>query len=567
MGFLVRPIFRWIALVAAVFSTAPPVLGQSVLTPGQTALYSLNGSYLCYGSGTCYATAAVYNISVPATASRLDLTVPSNASGYPVDVYAVFGANPSQSSTGLPNGATLLGFADSTHSFQGSIGGSSSALALQPGTWTIGLYVPFQSGATIVLSGSILANLVSQPLTITSLSPSSATAGGAAFALTVNGSGFVSGATVYWNGAPLTTTYSSSSQLTASVPASLIANSGSFSVMVINPGGSSSGSVTFSVIAPAAVPTIASVSPSSAIVGGSGFTLTVNGTNFDSTCVVNWNRSPLLTTYTSATQLTASIPAVLIANGGSASITVVSGGGAVTSNAVSFPITSTSRSVLAHIAAGDGWTTVIFLYNNSSAPVTVSLTLHGNDGTIFSLPMTVTSNGQTQSLMALANTTIAPEGTMQISMGGGIAITSVGWADLTSSAPLNGFAIFRTISANSPTSEGTVPLQTQFPGMLLIPYDNTSGSVAAVALANVGTTATTVTATVWDENGILLGTQLIALPAGGHTAFTLPQQLTMTAGKVGYVQFQASGPGELSAIGLRFSAYGTFTSVPVVSVQ
>ena len=51
--------------------------------------------------------------------------------------------------------------------------------------------------------------------TLNSLSPSSASAGGPAFTLTVHSSNFVSGAVVQWNGAAHTTTFVSTTQLTA----------------------------------------------------------------------------------------------------------------------------------------------------------------------------------------------------------------------------------------------------------------------------------------------------------------------------------------------------------------
>ncbi len=76
-------------------------------------------------------------------------------------------------------------------------------------------------------------------LTVTSLSPSSAAAGGAAFTLTVNGTNFVSGATVNWGSTALTTTFVSPSQLTASVPASLIATVGVVSVTATTSAGTS----------------------------------------------------------------------------------------------------------------------------------------------------------------------------------------------------------------------------------------------------------------------------------------------------------------------------------------
>lgn len=82
---------------------------------------------------------------------------------------------------------------------------------------------------------------------ITSLSPSSASPGGPAFTLTVNGSGFVSGASVQWNGSGRTTTYVNSSQLTAAITAADIASAGSSNVTVINPDNSTSNQVAFQV--------------------------------------------------------------------------------------------------------------------------------------------------------------------------------------------------------------------------------------------------------------------------------------------------------------------------------
>ncbi len=177
--------------------------------------------------------------------------------------------------------------------------------------------------------------------TITSLNPSSAFVGGSAFTLTVNGTGFVSGSVVRWNGSDRTTTYVNDTRLTASIPAADIATAGSASVTVFNPapGGGASNAATFSINNPA--PTITGLNPSGAIIGGSVFALTVNGTNFVSGSVVRWNGSDRATTYVNNTRLTASIPAADIATAGSASVTVFNptpGGG--TSNAATFPVSN-----------------------------------------------------------------------------------------------------------------------------------------------------------------------------------------------------------------------------------
>jgi hypothetical protein len=71
--------------------------------------------------------------------------------------------------------------------------------------------------------------------------------------------------------------------------------------------------------------------------GASGLTLTVVGFNFLSGAVVRWNDSALATTYVSATQLTATVPANRIAAGAYVTIRVVNPG----SGGMSLPLTFT----------------------------------------------------------------------------------------------------------------------------------------------------------------------------------------------------------------------------------
>lgn len=142
---------------------------------------------------------------------------------------------------------------------------------------------------------------------ITGLSPSSATAGGPSFTLTVNGSGFLNSSTVQWNGSVLSTTYVSGNQLSASVPANLIASPGSVGVTVQNPGGTTSNAVTFTISGTPA-PTLSALSPNAATAGGPAFTLTVSGSGFVNGSAILWNGSPLSTSYTNGAQLSAFIP-------------------------------------------------------------------------------------------------------------------------------------------------------------------------------------------------------------------------------------------------------------------
>ncbi len=101
--------------------------------------------------------------------------------------------------------------------------------------------------------------------------------------------------------------------------------------------GIESNKVKFTVNNPA--PTTTSISPASAIVSGSDFTLTVNGTGFISTSVIKFNNSDKKTTYVSPTQLTAIIAASDITTVGIFNVAVVNptpGGG--TSNSQTFTV-------------------------------------------------------------------------------------------------------------------------------------------------------------------------------------------------------------------------------------
>ncbi|GIW01933.1 IPT/TIG domain-containing protein [Roseiflexus sp.] len=214
-------------------------------------------------------------------------------------------------------------------------------------------------------SGTATFTITNPTPTITSLSPSTTVAGGSGFTLTITGTNFVNGSVVRWNGSDRTTTFVSSAQLTATIPASDIATAGTASVTVVNPapGGGESGAATFTIINP--TPAISSLSPSTAVAGSSGFTLTITGTNFVNGSVVRWNGNPRTTTFVSGAQLTATIPASDIATAGTASVTVVNpapGGGE--SGTATFTITNptptiTSLSPSTTVAGGSGFTLTI----------------------------------------------------------------------------------------------------------------------------------------------------------------------------------------------------------------
>ena len=159
---------------------------------------------------------------------------------------------------------------------------------------------------------------------LSAISPGSAIAGNAGFTITATGTNFTSGSIINWNNTALTTTYVNATSLTAVVPASNITNVGTDSITVSTSGAGISNAIAFFVQSTPA-PVLSAVSPNTVAAGGTAFTLTVTGNNFTNNSVVNWNNAALVTTYLSATSLTAAVPATNINTAGTANITVATG--------------------------------------------------------------------------------------------------------------------------------------------------------------------------------------------------------------------------------------------------
>lgn len=174
---------------------------------------------------------------------------------------------------------------------------------------------------------------------IVTLNPTSAEAGGGGFNLLITGTNFTHTSIVRWNNSVRTTRYISPSQLIAVILSADIASIGTATVTVFNPapGGGTSNPAQFQITANA--PTISGLTPDSATVGSLDLLITVNGANFTAASKVRFNGVELATTFVSSTQLTATIPASLLATAGTGTVTVVTpnpGGG--TSNGFPFNV-------------------------------------------------------------------------------------------------------------------------------------------------------------------------------------------------------------------------------------
>ncbi|MCB9113975.1 MAG: beta-propeller fold lactonase family protein [Caldilineaceae bacterium] len=217
---------------------------------------------------------------------------------------------------------------------------------------------------------------------VQNLSPASVTAGSADSTLTVNGAGFYADSVVLWNGAPLATTFNTDRQLTAAVPAALKASAGTATVQVRTtaPGGGDSAALVMTIAAAGAapIPSIASLSPAAATVGGEPLNVVISGAGFSAQSQALLNGVAVKTTYINASTLLVELSATDVVAPGPLAFSVVNeaaavqaaqAGAAAASRPVAFAVSDGSSPVQAAISgfqpgslgagAAEQWITVL----------------------------------------------------------------------------------------------------------------------------------------------------------------------------------------------------------------
>ncbi len=282
---------------AAVYGTA--VTATATITgssPSGSVQFTVSGGGLTGSSN--YATATLTPTSSTTSTASTSITLPASATAY--SIQAVYGGDSANATSTSTAAALTIGQASQTITFNNP--GDQSLAGSLPlnATATSGLAVSFTSLTTSVctvsattasllgagtctiqatqagntdfaaatpVSQSFTVNAAAATATLSTLSPGFAAQGGAAFTLTINGSGFVTGSTIDWGATPLTTTYISSTELTAQVPASDLATAGITTISVATSTGTASNMLQFAVDSgssnslPTATTTTASTSP------------------------------------------------------------------------------------------------------------------------------------------------------------------------------------------------------------------------------------------------------------------------------------------------------------------
>lgn len=221
--------------------------------------------------------------------------------------------------------------------------------------------------------------------TLSSITPTTVQAGSGAFTLTATGTNFASGTTILWDGVSLSTTVSSATQLTAKVSANQIANAGTISIRVMKADTTTSGTLSLTITGGSTGGSfsLTAISPSAVAAGNPDFTLTATGTGFVSGAAITLNRTAITTTFDSATQLHATIPAADVAAAGTITVGVTNPD-KTTTNTLTFTI----------IAGGVGPPPTLTSINPNTSPngITSPLTLTAT-GTNFVSGSTIMWNG------------------------------------------------------------------------------------------------------------------------------------------------------------------------------
>ncbi len=201
------------------------------------------------------------------------------------------------------------------------------------GTASITVFNPTPGGGV----SNPLTFFINNPVpSVTSLGIASLAAGGGAGKFNITGNGFVNGSTVYWNGRPMPTTFVSRQSLMVSYTAADIICAGIIRVTVVSPtpGGGTSPPQGFFI-----VPTVTSLSPTIAYVGGNSFTLTVNGTGFCEGAKIRVDGVARASTVVSPTQMTTTINANELNAEKTLPISVITSD-EITSNALPFQVSA-----------------------------------------------------------------------------------------------------------------------------------------------------------------------------------------------------------------------------------
>ena len=223
-------------------------------------------------------------------------------------------------------------------------------LITSPGTATVVVFTTSPGGGTSTTLTFTITPAPSNVPTIVSASPATVLAGSASATLVLAGTNFAPQSTVSVNNTNRSTLFISTTNLEVNLTTADLATAGTLSITVTNPAapppappnGGTSNIFPYLIVNP--FPTITLLAPTSVQAGATTAPdLTLTGTGFNATSVIEINGGPRATTFASSTSLTIQLAPADIAAGGVDQVQVLNaapGGG--TSNIVVFAVNPTA---------------------------------------------------------------------------------------------------------------------------------------------------------------------------------------------------------------------------------
>lgn len=212
-----------------------------------------------------------------------------------------------------------------------------------------------------------------------------------------------------------------------------------------------------------------------------------------------------------------------------------------------------------HVVDGAYWSTTITVVNLSSKVLNYDLVFMGDDGkpAQFDLIGIGKSSERSGQMPASGSITFRTSGTS--------STLNQGWAMLGIIGTDYGVgitAIFTHRVPGQPGYEAAALASDGVEGGAYLPYDNTSGYSAGVAILNPDSfLSSTIPIDVLDEQGAVMLSDKIQLAAGNKTSFAVSDRWPQTANRRGMLRFGA-GVYPLALLGLRFAPDGAFATVP-----
>lgn len=217
-----------------------------------------------------------------------------------------------------------------------------------------------------------------------------------------------------------------------------------------------------------------------------------------------------------------------------------------------------------HLAIGGFWETEIVIVNLGSTAVTFDQYFYDQAGNPMEVTIKSIPDGQTETGEMISGAVLQPGHRFTFLLTSSDPETKVGWSflDYNPAQRLGGYAIFRSFNVPGRLDqEATVPLSSYEDYFFFQTFDNLNGLVTSMALVNPSDSLTNnVTATVRDQAGAVLETKTFALAPGEHKVFETINFFESTRNQIGTIVFDST-INRLSAVGLRFSPQGAFTTV------